>query len=618
MPAPFFTTNDSDISQLEGLYIKERNPPAVISGVSLNSIGVAGTAIRGPVGRAVLIGSESRFREVYGWRDQGAGGAPTSNLWKALSNKPFGSLYVTRVAASAAAISDRTFGQGNTAWTNTVTCDTEGNSADGDWLAINDGVNPQLTFELDKVPNGVAVGHIPVDISGATTAQDVAVLVVAAINVKITAGLLNLNTVAAPIAGVITLVASVTGLIGDVGLSKSGHFTIAAGTNGTDTNIMKISASSPGIWGNGVTVSIQNATDGVTTHFNMVVTYLGVSVTYKNLNLAAGIDNSLSILGDDDGNYIVLTKIADGRPYNVSSYALGAGGGTVGTEGSVGDSDYTGSGKALDILANTPALGAVFVAEYMSSAVRSKMDTLAAVATDRLFLICADNASNTVADVTNTNNSDPSAGAHRSDRVVYCFNHPYTLDNDTATEMLTQPTSWMASILSQTDIDIHPGEEDTKQFTAGITRLYYPALARADYIALRAAGVAALEQDDGYAFVSGVTTSLVPGKEQITRRRMADFLQLSIAKTLKFSVKKKNTFTRKQANAGMVQQFLDDLQRAERVVLASNVDPDILNTPSQEAQGIVRMLVRVRLIGHILELVLETEIGTAVVVTQQQ
>lgn len=497
MPAPYFTTNESEFSRLEGMYIRERNPPAVIQGVSLNDIGVCGTAIRGPVGRAVEIGSEARFREVFGWRDQGSGGAATSNLWKALSNKPFGTLWVTRAAAAAAATADRTFS--------------------------------------DAVP----------------------------------------------------------------------------------TAIIKVSATSPGIWGNNVTIDIQDATDANAQHFNMVVTYLGKSTTYKNLDMTTGMDNSLAVLGTDDGNVVSITKLADGRPANVAASALGAGGGTAGTEGSIADSDYTGTGKALEILAATPNLGAIFVAEYMSSAIRSKMATLAASATDRLFLICADSATSTVANVTNSNNVDPAAGANRSDRIVYCFNHAYTLDNDTGTEMLTMPTSWMASILSQTDIDIHPGEEDTKKFTAGITRLYYTGLQRSDYITLRSAGVCALENDEGFAFVSGVTTSLVPGKEQITRRRMTDFLQLSIAKSLKHSVKKKNTTIRKQVNAGMVQQFLDDLQRAERVVLRSVVDPDVLNTAAQEALGIVKLLVRVRLIGHILELVLETEIGTAVNIVEQ-
>src|SRR5215213_5835638 len=102
MTAPFFTTNDSEINRLEGLYIKERNPPATISGVFLGTVGVVGDAIRGPVDTAVEITSEARFREVFGGRDQGSGGATVSSLWKAVVNKPFGKLVVVRAAAAAA------------------------------------------------------------------------------------------------------------------------------------------------------------------------------------------------------------------------------------------------------------------------------------------------------------------------------------------------------------------------------------------------------------------------------------------------------------------------------------------------------------------------------------
>ncbi|MGZ6970964.1 MAG: hypothetical protein ACXVID_04815 [Thermoanaerobaculia bacterium] len=241
------------------------------------------------------------------------------------------------------------------------------------------------------------------------------------------------------------------------------------------------------------------------------------------------------------------------------------------------------------------------------------MQTAAATATDRLFLVCPDSETVSVDDAA----TETGTGSFATlDRIVYCYNHAYTLDPATETEMLTDPTSWMASVLSQVDVDIHPGEEDTKPFLAGITRLYQPGLQREDYISLREAGICALEEDEGFAFVSGVTTSLVPGKEQITRRRMTDYLQGSIAKTLKHVVKKKDTETRKQASATMIDSFLGNLKEEERIVKAFSVDPDVLNNDTDEGNGIVRIFMRVRLISHILELVLETEIGTSVQVKE--
>jgi hypothetical protein len=73
--------------------------------------------------------------------------------------------------------------------------------------------------------------------------------------------------------------------------------------------------------------------------------------------------------------------------------------------------------------------------------------------------------------------------------------------------------------------------------------------------------------------------------------------------------------TRRLANGGILQAFLGDLQGNERIVEQFSIDLEKLNTPTQRAQGIEKILMRVKLIGHMLELVLETEIGTSVVIS---
>lgn len=507
MPSPFFTTNDSEITRVEGLYIKERTPPAQVSGVFLGDVGVVGECVRGPTDRVIEITSEARFREVFGARDFGSGGSLVGLVWQALLNKPFGRLYVVRAAAAAAA------------------------TASFDWET-------------------------------------------------------------------------------------------AAG--GAGTAVLRISAANKGIWGNDVQFKIEAATDGNANHFNLTVRYLGNTVLYKNLSVFTGEDNLATVVGSDDGNLVVLSKLASGRPVNTAAGVDGADseayvnlGETVagftsvaGTQGSIADSDFTGTGKGMELLAGDRRADVVFVAERSNSAIKTKQLALAAASSDKMFLVCADS------DATSLATAVTDAGTVRSDRVIYCFNHPYTLDPETGAVIVTHPTSWMASILSQTFVDIHPGEEDTKPFTAGISRLTYESLTRGDYISLREAGISGLEKDDGFLFVSGVTTSLTPGKTEITRRRSADYIQLSLANALKHSVKKKNTATRRRANSGMISQFLGDLQRAESIVEAYSVDTEVLNTPASRALGIEKYLIRVRLLGHILFLVLECEISTATTITE--
>jgi len=492
MPAPFFTNNDSEFTRLEGLYVKERNPPAVLQGIFLGKIGVVGECVRGPVDKVVEIGSEARFREVFGWRDKGSGGAILGMVWKSLINKRFGTLCVVRAAAAAA--------------------------------------------------------------------------------VKATANL----------------------------------------SNAVPTAIVRVEAASPGTWANGssggVTLDVVDATDGTATKWDLLVNYLGVTYRLRNLNTDSTNDNLESVVGTDDGTLIRIVKLANGRPINSTGTNLGST--TAGTDGTIADSDFTAAGRGINVIAAYPGLGAVFIAERSSTALKNQMEIAAATATDRLFLLCADSDTTSVASaVTDVAN-------YRSDRIVYCFNHPYTIDPETAGEIVTHPTSWLAAVLSQIDVDIHPGEEDTKPFLAGITRLSFPALTRSDYITLRDAGICALENDDGFVFLSGVTTSLTPGKTEMTRRRMADYLQHSLAKGLKFNVKKKNTLSRRKAIYTAIDDFLDAHKKAERVVEDYSIDAERLNTATQRTQGVEKDEVRVRLIGHILHLVFETEIGTAVVIRE--
>lgn len=506
MPAPLFTTNDADVSQLEGVYIKETNPPATVAEQSLNTVGIFGPTLKGPIGQAVLITSEARFIEVYGggYLD----GVNINKVWTSLLNKGFSSLYVARVAAAAA-------------------------------------VKASFTCESAAAGGGVTT--------------------------------------------------------------------------------IRIDASSAGSWGNKLMWKVSTATDAVAGHFNLSIkdTITGKTWLYENLNTTTD-DNLAATIGTDEGRPVDVTKLSSTRPVNSAAGVDGADsdgytylGQTVtaftsvaGADGTIADSDYFGTGKGLDLLSSLKGVAVVFPAEYMSANLKSAMKTKAAASSDRIFLIGA------AAETTNVSTAASDAATYRSDRVVYTYNHAYTVDPVTGNEVLTRPESWMATILANTDVDIHPGEEDTKRFLAGISRLYNESLERADYVTLRAAGISAMEIDLGSpVFVSGVVTDLTPGKTEIARRRMADFLQLSAAYTLRFHVKKKNTEARRTAIAATLRGWLNGLKRAGRVVEDFNIDMDILNSSTDRDNGIQRILMQVDLVPHMLSIVLTTEIGTGVTIT---
>ena len=205
----------------------------------------------------------------------------------------------------------------------------------------------------------------------------------------------------------------------------------------------------------------------------------------------------------------------------------------------------------------------------------------------------------------------------RYDRIWWCYNSAYTRDPDTGLEVQRPPTEWMATILAQTDVDIHPGSREASQFLGGIRRVANESIPRGDLVDQRDHGISTLEQLSGrFAFRSAVTADLTTGKTEITRRRMTDFLQLSAAETLVDVVKAKNTRERRLQIAGLLIGFSNGLRDAGRVIDEFSVVQAGINTDADRARGVEKVLWRVKLIGHILHLVLETEIGTTVTITE--
>lgn len=508
----YFTTNPSDYSKLPGLYISERGPSGLITGINLSTTGMAGRCVRGP-DDPQLITNPGRFAEIFGTRDQGSGGAIVGQVWLGLLNKPFGPVVVQRVHAS-------------------------------------DAIKASFTFET------------------------------------------------------------------------------AAGGGGTP--VLRIDASSVGAWGNLVGASVVAATDGVATHFDVLVQYLGKTIRLPNINInTASDDNTALVVGGDVARFVDLVKIASGRPVNNAASTDGADangfvllGQTVagytsvaGSEGTLAVTDYN---NAVNTLAVFPDVSTVLVPEIVagsSATYHSNLVTLAPQVSDRVFLTWAQVHGQSVStEVTQVGTQITT----RTDRIVWAYNSAYTIDPTTSQEVQTGPHVWLASILSQIDVDIHAGSFQTIALLSGITRVTATTLNRGDLIALENAGISTLERNkNGFQFRDALTTSLAPGRTQLARRRMADFYQLSVADGIRQYVKGKNTPTIRAEMAGAVTAFSVQLQRAERVVADFAIDSKSVNTPTQRARGEEHLFVQVDLIGHMLSVVLETQIETGLVIVHQ-
>lgn len=240
---------------------------------------------------------------------------------------------------------------------------------------------------------------------------------------------------------------------------------------------------------------------------------------------------------------------------------------------------------------------------------------------------------NTRRSIAKSSVSAPGVGATRDERVTYC----YPGANTFVPQIAARGTSggagftadgnidcgfdmWMASTMSQLNPEENPG-----QLTGFMSLVNGLEVGNADvqnmdiddYVAFKAAGICALRMSDGVAIAqSGVTSVdplLQPALVAINRRRMADFIQDSLAQALKPYVKKKATKARRAEIYGICKAFLQQLigtdQQNNQRIDSFAIDAKSGNSPSSLGAGIFRMIIPVRLLPDLLDIVLQTNIG---------
>lgn len=236
--------------------------------------------------------------------------------------------------------------------------------------------------------------------------------------------------------------------------------------------------------------------------------------------------------------------------------------------------------------------------------------------------------------------SDPGVGATRDERVIYCYvgaNVFVPLIGKvgtaggfgfTASGNIDQVSDgWMASILSQLPPEENPGQDTP--FTGAINGIETGANVQGfdmdDYIAFKAAGIAALrmDQDEGIAIFQSGVTSVNPltdsGRVTIARRRMDDFIGDSIAQFAKKSGKKLMTRARRKALKQAIMGFLKGLlspnnPEAQRIA-GYTVDDKSVNTSDSLARGLYKLLVKVQTLPSMDSIGIIEEVGTDVEVT---
>ncbi len=599
-----FISNESEADQLEGVYVKEETPVPSITGAQLNDVGFAGVAVRGPINKAIDI-SSGRVTEVFGGRDYGSGGDYVNELHKAGLGLRFGTVYGVRVAAASASKATATAYDSGTeiCEVRAAYVGQDGNNVEPEVMPASDGTATKFNLRLTRNGKSALAKNINFDGTNDNWAtvkaqtwpdSDLAWVDV----IKTAAG--------RPDDGALTMAGGGDGAVTTPSAPTLSVQGTPAGTTYTYKTVCKTSS--------GIETAASAAATTATgaaalngTDFVRVTPAAVPAGTYE-------VDFYRTVGGATQG--LIGTVRVGQTPFRLDDTGLVADGSTAPAVNSTADlaaSDYTGSGKAMEVLAakkQADILAVVGASAAHNQAICDKWDALIATGDlpAKTIVIGEDDETVSPADAVTA------ADDHRSEQIRIAFGHYYTTDFETGDRILVSPVSLMCSILSQSDADQHLGREATKTITAGAVReLYWNALTRSDYIAFKAAGICALEDDEGVSFVSGVTSSLAEGKDQDTRRRSADAILVALATSLKWMVKEVNTTTLRTGVQRVIKNYLDGLKRQERIVEDFSVS---VPHPSEDKPRQQVIDLRVDLLNHVEALLFRALIGESVTIEE--
>ncbi len=295
------------------------------------------------------------------------------------------------------------------------------------------------------------------------------------------------------------------------------------------------------------------------------------------------------------------------------------------------------STKALDSEASKANI--IFSARQ-SNAVRRRLRTNAIEASAVCFgrIACIRPPLGTTKLAARSNLAEPGVGAYRDQRVVYnfpgvnVFVPPIALRGALGGEGFTSDGNvdvgsdgWMASICSQLNPEEDPGQ--LTSFTTAVngieTSPNAAGLEMGDYQAFKRAGISAPRMDDGVMiFQSGCTSVdpiVHPNLINIARRRMADFIEDSVAGRVKAYSKKLSTQLRRKAVLSEIRNFADELMGkngvgVQRIEGFSLTDKN--NAPNTLGKGLYRIDFSVRNLASLGSIVIATTVGETVEVEE--
>lgn len=376
--------------------------------------------------------------------------------------------------------------------------------------------------------------------------------------------------------------------------------------DGTATDIIKFDAKYKGAYGNSLKVTIEAGSN------------VGSKYTFTDAN-TDGLDEESY---DDVVITAVGTIFSSSKIFDVSVLATSAEPEVTaitnlasGSDGTIADTDY----ETAIAAAEAEGAGNILFLDEYNATKNGYLKAHAATTQDKM-VICAGPEAETAAEAVTA------AGLLRDadGRIIYAYNWISTLVGGVATYV--SPSSFYASILSQTGPHIDPAYTGNTQFLFGVIELKND-LPRASFISLMEGGVSSFEYDSdiGPKIKSGVVTQIAnSSKLTVARRRMADYLTNSIGYFLKVYQNAVNSLSNRLAVKAAILSFIRQQESlgilpADSEVSGGNaklVDIETLNTDDVIAAGKFFIQYKQRIYSSMRFIVLRAEIGESVVVTE--
>ena len=288
-----------------------------------------------------------------------------------------------------------------------------------------------------------------------------------------------------------------------------------------------------------------------------------------------------------------------------------------GSDGTVADTDY----EAALTQAEAINAGNVLFLDVNNAIRNGYLKNHAAAQQDKMVIV-AGGENDTIAQTVNA------VGSLRDTdgRIIYAYPWVQTVINGTLE--FTNPSAWIASVFSQIPSHVALSRVQNSQFLGGATALK-KNLTRTEAVTLNENGILTLEQDAvrGITILNAVTTQIANSQNrEILRRRMADFLTDSIARFLDNYRNAVNSVENREEVKAMILEW--DARLVRDGILPSardiqgggspvNVDIESLNTDDVIASGMFKIGYKRRIYSSMRYIVLQAEIGTNVVVTEE-